>query len=204
VARAVLSPTTACAEGTATDCFTVSVMATEIAPVRRLLPLPDGRLLVLHENGAVTMLPSGTSEQPELAGRGEASTVALADVAADPDFPVNRFLYFATTSRTPGGARTVSVVRVRELADRVGEPAAIVSGLPAAPAGDPAISIGPDRRIYLAMPGPADDRAGSGYGARILRFTRDGRADGNARIGSPILAQGRVRPTRLVWDASSR
>jgi hypothetical protein len=123
-------------------------------------------------------------------------------VAADPDFAVNRFLYFAITRRAPDGQRTVSVVRVRELANRVGEPATIIADLPAAPVGNPAIAVGPERRIYLAMPGAADDP--TAYAGHVLRFTPDGRADGNARNGSPILAQGLARPTRLAWDAASR
>jgi len=198
VATPVPPPSTVCTAGTPADCFTVSVVAGDMAPVRRLLALADGRLLVLQEDGAVTMLPSGTSERPEfVAGAGAAAV----DVAADPDFPVNRFLYFATAVRTPDGRRSVSVVRVRELADRLGEPATLVADLPAAPAGNPAIAIGPDRRIYLAMPGAADDR--SGYGGQLLRFTADGKAAGHARTGSPIMAQGRAQPTRLAWDAAA-
>jgi hypothetical protein len=199
VAAPVPPPSTACTVGTPIECFAVSVVASDIAPVRRLLPLFDGRLLVLQQNGAVTMLPSGTSERPEFAARPGTSAV---DVAAHPDFHVNRFLYFAITARAPDGRRSASVVRVRELADRLGEPATLIADLPAAPAGDPAISIGPDRRIYLAMPGAADD--GSGYGGYLLRFTPDGRAAGDARTGSPILARGRSQPTRLAWDAASR
>jgi hypothetical protein len=80
----------------------------------------------------------------------------------------------------------------------VGEPATLVADLVAEPTGVPAIAIGPDRRVYLAMPGRADDLAE--YGGRVLRFTPDGRADGNAQLGSPILAQGRERPLRLAWD----
>jgi glucose/arabinose dehydrogenase len=200
--QSVPSPSTACAAGTPTDCFAVGLVATGIAPVRRLLSLPDGRLLALLENGGVTMLPSGSSERPEFAARGDASTVGVADVAADPDFHVNRFLYFATTARAPDGRRTVSVVRVRELADRLGEFATLVAELPAATAGNPAIAIGPDQRIYLAMPGAPEDRAG--YGGQILRFTGDGKAAGNARLGSPIAARGRAQPARLAWDATSR
>jgi hypothetical protein len=126
----------------------------------------------------------------------------VVDAAVGPDFQTNRFLYLATIASTPGGQRTVSVVRVRELADRVGEPATLVADLLAAPAGTPAIAIGPDRRIYLAMPGRTDDRVE--YGGHVLRFTPDGKAAGNAQLGSPVLTRGRADPTRLAWDAASR
>ena len=185
-----------------TECFAVTVIASDVAPVKRLLPLPDGRLLMLLESGAVIMLPSGTSERPEFGSSGSGPVVDVVDVAVDPDFDVNRFLYFATTAAARDGRRTISVVRARELVDRVGEAATIVADLPAAPGGNPAISIGPDRRIYLAMPGAAEDR--TAYGGHILRFTGEGRAAGNDRNGSPILARGFPQPTRLAWDGVSR
>jgi len=203
LADEILEPSVTCATGEPSACFRVTLVAAGVGPVRRLLGLPDGRLLVLLEDGAVTMLPSGTSERPAL-GRAEAgATVEVADVAADPDFQTTRFLYFATVASVPRGRRTVSVVRVRELADRVGEAATIVAELPVAPAGDPALSVGPDRHIYLAMPsGPPADR--HPYDGQVLRFTRDGAAAGHARSGSPILARGSMQPASLAWDAGSR
>ncbi len=89
----VAAPSTVCATETPTECFTVTVIARDLAPVRRLLPLPDGRLLVLLVSGAVTILPSGTSERPEFGSSGAGLIVDVVDVAADPDFGVNRFLY---------------------------------------------------------------------------------------------------------------
>lgn len=203
VADEIHEPSVTCATGEPSTCFTITLIAADIGPVRRLLPLPDGRLLVLLADGAVTMLPSGTSERPAL-GRAEAGvTVEAVDVAADPAFHTNQFLYLATVASEPSGRRTVSVVRVRELADRVGEAATIVADLPAARAGDPAVSLGPDGHIYLAMPsGPPADR--QPYDGHVLRFTRDGAAAGHARSGSPILARGNMRPASLAWDASSR
>jgi len=192
----------ACATETPTECFTVTVIATNVPPVRRLLPLPDGRLLILGQGGAVTMLPSGTSERLEFGAAGAGTAVDVVDVSADPDFGASRLVYLATTATARDGRRTVSVVRMRELADRLGEPATIVADLPASPGGDPAMSVGPDGRIYLAMPGSAAGRAG--YSGYVLRFTEDGRAAGNDRNGSPIFAEGPVRPTRLAWDAAAR
>ena len=101
--------------------FTGSVLAASIGPS---VDCSAARrpLLVLLEDGAVTMLPSSTTERPDL-GRAEAGrTIELADVALDPDFGTNRFLYFAAVATDAYGRRTVSVVRVRELADRMGRP----------------------------------------------------------------------------------
>jgi hypothetical protein len=155
---------------------------------------------VLHSHGHWQECPSG-STPADASGAG--ALVNIADVAADPDFGASRFVYLAMTATAPDGRRTVSVVRMREVADRLGEPATIVADLPASPGGDPAISIGPDGRIYLAMPG-STSAGRAGYPGYVLRFTHEGRAAGNDRNGSPILAESSARPTRLAWDAASR
>src|SRR5688572_7822374 len=194
-------PSTACTTAPASRCFGVGVIAAGVGPVRRLLPLPDGRLIVLREDGTLIVLPSGTSERPPL-GRGDTgSESVVADVAADPEFRTNRFLYFATLSGAPD-RREVSIIRVRELADRIGEAAAIVTGLPTTSIGEPVISVGSDHHVYLAMPlDPAVERRF--YDGHVLRFTRDGAAAGHARSGSPILAQGSIRPMSFVWADSA-
>ena len=120
-----------------------------------------------------------------------------------PGFPCQPVPVFRDHGARSRRERTVSVVRVRELADRVGEPATIVEGLPTGRVGNPVIAAGPDRHVYVAIPsGSADE--GVSYKGHVLRFTRDGGAAGSARIGTPILARGRAQPTRLVWDAASR
>jgi hypothetical protein len=197
---AVTVPSVACTSPE--ECFSVSLVATHLVPVRRLLSFADGRVLLLGERGTITILPSGVPEQVAFRTERAESNVTLADVGADPDFGSNRFLYFATTRRDLEGRRTVSVVRVREVAEHVGEAATIVADLPAAQTGDPSIAIGPDGSIYLAMPGERD--GGAGYAGYILRFTADGHAAGNDRNGSPILAEGPAQPARLLWDAWSR
>jgi hypothetical protein len=162
-----------------------------------LLPLPDGRLIVLREDGTLIVLPSGASERP-LLGRDHAGAgSAIVDVAADPEFGTNRFLYLATLGG-PAGRREVSIIRARELADRIGEAAAIVTGLPTASSAEPVISVGSDHHVYLAMPlDPAVEK--QVYDGHVLRFTPDGAAAGHARSGSPVLAQGSIRPMSFAW-----
>jgi hypothetical protein len=43
-------PSTVCTTAGTSTCFAVGVIATAVGPVRRLLPLPDGRLIVLRED----------------------------------------------------------------------------------------------------------------------------------------------------------
>jgi hypothetical protein len=157
-----------------------------------LVPLPDGRLIVLRQDGALIVLPSGATERPPLGGNDTGPGSGVVDVAADPEFGTNRFLYFATLGGAPG-RREVSIIRARELADRIGEAAAIVTGLPTTSVGEPVISAGSDHHLYLAMPlDPAVE--GQFYDGHVLRFTRDGAGAGHARSGSPILARGSIRP----------
>ena len=190
-------PSTACTTAGTSRCFAVGVIATEVGPVRRLLPLPDGRLIVLREDGTLMVFPSGVSERPPLGRDDTGPGSAVVDVAADPEFATNRFLYFATVGGAPG-RREVSIIRSRELADRIGEAAAIVTGLPTTSIGEPVISAGSDHHVYLAMPlDPAAER--QIYDGHVLRFTRDGAAAGHARSGSPVLAQGSIRPMSFAW-----
>lgn len=197
-------PFVTCATGDASLCFSVTVAATGLPPVRRLLSLPGARMLMLHENGHITFLPSGISEPLALGRSDPGAVVDVSDVAVDPDFETNRFLYFAAVATAPTGQRRVNVFRARETADRVGEAAMILS-LPASPVGQPAISAGFDERLYVAMPAMAGAvPAGRLYDGRLLRFTRDGAAAGNERLASPILATGSSRPMSLVWDAPFR
>jgi hypothetical protein len=165
--------------------------------VRRLVGLPDHTLVVLSAGGLVQVLPGGDRERLAVDSRHAAADVA--DIALDPDFLTNQYVYAATVASADAGRATISVVRFRELDGRFGQPASIVADLPAAAEGLPAISVGPDRRIYLAVPS-GDDRRGAGpYDGVVLRLTRDGAAAGYERAHSPILAIGSSRPASFGW-----
>ena len=129
----------------------------------------------------------------------------VADVAIDPDFRENRFVYMTVLASFPTGSRTVNVVRLREVNGSLGEAATIIPDLPVSPEGYPSISVGPDRHIYVAMPAAAGaasrERLYDGY---VLRYSRDGSAAGDARTGSPVLAQGSAPQASLVWDSNAR
>ena len=192
-----------CTTETPVRCFTAALLADDIGAVLHLATLPDSRLLLLLDDNAIRILPSGELQSLDVGRREPGTRLDVADVAVDPDFDVNRFLYFAVISSRPGLRRTMRVVRFRELADRLGEAATIVPDFPVASAGNPALSIGPDRQLYVATPaasGPLD--VDTAYDGLVLRFTRDGAAAGNAGAGSPILAFGSVAPTSLVWADS--
>jgi hypothetical protein len=144
------------------------------------------------------------SEPLELGRFEPDAVVEFSDVAVDPHFDSNRFLYLATVVTAPGRERRMDVFRAREIAERVGEAAMIVS-LPASPAGYPAMSAGPDERLYVAMPAEAGAATGRHPSdGRLLRFTRDGASAGHERSGSPILGIGSSKPTSLAWNSEAR
>jgi len=192
----VTVPSAACAQLVST-CFAISAVSDNFGDVRRLVALPDGRLLALSSGAVAQVLPGGDRER--LAVDSRHGAVDVADLAVDPDFLTNRYVYAAVVASTEDGRAATSVVRFRELGGRFGEPATIATEMPSAAEGLPAISIGPDRRIYLAIPA-ADSRAGAGpYDGAVLRLTREGAAAGYERARSPILAIGSSRPASLAW-----
>jgi hypothetical protein len=192
-------PDVACARLVST-CFAISTVSGDVGDVRRLAALPDSRLLALSSGGVAQVLPGGDRERLPIDARHAAADVA--DIAVDPDFLTNHYVYAALVASGDDGRATTSVVRFRELAGRFGEPATIAADLPAAQ-GPPAISAGPDRRLYLALPS-ADDRRGAGpYDGVVLRLTREGAAAGYERARSPILAVGSSRPASFAWVDSA-
>lgn len=191
-------PALACSART---CFDVSLVADDLGAVERLVSLPDGRLLAFYADAIVRSLPDGIAQRLQLDRSG---TARFADIAVDPDFLSNRFVYLAASARADGGRSAVSIVRMREVAGRLGEPATIATELPAAGEDTPAIAIGPDARIYLALPSGNQRPAGGPYDGLVLRLTREGAAAGDERTNSPIIASGSARPSSFGWLGDGR
>lgn len=197
--RIVLEPSApppACTPPLPTPCWAATELAPSVAPTRRILPLPDGRLLLVHDDAGLTMLPSMTTDRLPL-GRAVAGTrIDIDDVAASPDFAADGMVYFAVVA-TGADRRTVRVIRGRVVGDRVGEPAILVPDLPLAGEARPALTIGSDRHLYLALPAAPGRRPRDPYAGMLLRFSTDGRAAG---VGaSPVVALAGAEPAPMVW-----
>jgi hypothetical protein len=190
------APWLTCFSGDSSTCFAVSPVATDLPEVERIATLPDNRVLAVFAGGVVQVLPDGEPQRVDV-NRGQA--VNIAAVAIDPEFVSNRFVYLATVAPSADGRNAVTIVRMRELAGSLGDAATIAVDLPAAQ-GRPAMSIGPDRRIYLALPSAGGQRSRGGpYDGLVLRLTRDGSAAGYERMNSPVLAVGSDRPSSFAW-----
>jgi hypothetical protein len=196
--RSTGAPQVSCLPNQPGVCLTVDQVIHVAASVRRIVALPDDRMLLLGEDGVFTTLPSLVTDKPRLSATADVR-VEVSDVAAHLDFDATHFLYLAVTSTYPDGRRTVGVVRVREMLGQFGEVATIVPELPMPAPGYPAISAGPDEFLYLAVPGRAPTSADDPYEGTILRYTDSGEAAGHARNGSPVWAHGLTEPSDLLW-----
>jgi glucose/arabinose dehydrogenase len=172
-----------------------------------LAKLPDGRLLIAERRGVVRIAQNGLLRQE--------SAVVLADVdaeggdrvtlAIDRDFARTRFVYVAYAARDSGGGRNGKVVRFREAGGTLGEPAAVVDGLPAE-AGPPRVRIGPDGALYISTAalhrGDADDLAK--YAGKVLRFTAEGATPADNPIrSSPVFSFGSPGQPDVGWEPAS-
>jgi len=198
--HAAAVPPRACA---GQDCYGVSVLATGEGSISRIKGLGDDAALMLRDAGQVLLLRSQRVSVAYSLQQDDPGASAIADLAVDPDFANNRFVYLAVVS----ASSRVRVVRLRELADRLAEAATIVPDLQIARDVMPRLSMAADRRLYLAIPpAPAGAAAQSSDGV-ILAFTDDGRSAG-AASGSPVLARGPRQPATLesnrgwLWAAS--
>ena len=168
-----------------------------------LVTAADGRVLVAEANGHVRVI------RPDEPGREAAALDAHAlldpplmgplGVALHPDFARNHFVYLAfLAEEQPAGAR-LRIVRLRETADLLGEPATLFEAPvtaafqdPSVPilgaahgspdslsAGAPRLAFGPDRLLYVLLPPETEfDREPSASRplASMLRLADDGRA----------------------------
>jgi hypothetical protein len=196
-------PSRACA---GQECYGVSVLARGQGVITRIEALSDGGVLMVRDGRDVLLVRSGAVATAYRLREDDPTASAIADLAVDPDFANNRFVYLAIVSGSSASSR-VRIVRVRELADRLAEAATIVSDLQIAGDVMPRLSIAADRHLYLAIPAAPVGVRRQSYDGLILAFTDDGRSAGGA-AGSPVLARGPQQPATLqpspgwMWAAS--
>jgi hypothetical protein len=127
--------------------------------------------------------------------------VRFGALAFDSSFETTRHVFVSEIEVRGDGTREMSIVRYREVNNSLGERSALVTGLSMPASGDAPFTLGTDGRIYVALPTTAAASAQTAYGARVLRFERDGSVARDSRGASPILANGYSRPTALSWDS---
>ena len=198
-------PARACA---GPGCYNVSLMARGQGSITRLEALGDDAVLMLRDGTDVLVLRSGQVTIAYQLRRDDPRSSAIADIAVDPDFARNQFVYLAVVTTSPQGS-SVRLVRAREVGDRLAEIATIVPDFPIGHEVSPRLAVSADRHLYLAIPVATDGSARQPYDGSIVAFTDDGRSAG-ASVGSPVLARGPEQPATierggaaLIWLGAS-
>jgi hypothetical protein len=195
---------TTCAEGG--QCTQIRTLAKRAAPATSLAPAPDGRLFLVEGNRTV-LVAAGDAVLPTPALVADDPTVTFGAVAVDPAFTRTHFVFVGEIQSMADGRRQLTIARYREVANRLGERAAIVAGLPLPAAGSAPIGIDAAGRLYAAMPALAGRDP---YSAMLLRFAPDGTTPKDNATFSPVYAAGlpvplamAVSPAGSIWLAGT-
>jgi glucose/arabinose dehydrogenase len=168
--------------------------------------LPDGTALVAERpTGRVVRIgPDGGAATagtvPGVADQGEGGLLGLAVVPGGGAAIANVYAYFTSTS---GDNR---VVRMPYRGGRLGAPAPVLTGIPAAGNHNGGrIVLGPDGNLWIGT-GDAGDRAESqdrgSLGGKILRIRPDGSVPrDNPFPGSPVWSYGHRNVQGLAFDS---
>lgn len=184
--------------------FVVDAVAAGLDRPSALARLPDGRLLVGEGGGRIRIAESGVLRQEPAAvlHDADAGGNGRMSLAVARDFENSRHVYVGYIGASAQGGRSGRVVRFREVAGALGEPAVIVDSLPA-DAGAPVVKVGPDGLLYVATPALDARAAGDlgSYAGKLLRFNTDGTTpEGNPLRQSPTLSSGHAGQFDFDWE----
>lgn len=169
----------------------VDAVMTDVPWPVQLAALPDGRVLVGQGDGRVRVFhgaaPDHVTEALDAATLFDPPPLGGVSVTAAPPADAARgHVFLSYIAQDGDGTRRLSVVRVRDVDGRLGEPAAILDAPLAPPSAGAVddiapgsrIATGPDALLYVLLPqGAALDGAVSadGAAAAIVRLAPDGR-----------------------------
>ena len=165
---------------------------------------PDGRLFVVERGGRIWVFRPGQL-RPDLAldVGGADQPIDLLDLALDPEFLDNGFVYVLQAEHGQLESPGLLLVRYRALGNSLAQAAVVLTDLPIAPSPASArIRFGPDGLLYVASGGARDvDEAQdlASYAGKILRVRGDGGIPGDNPFASPVYSLGHRHPGGFDW-----
>lgn len=192
-----------CPRFTSQVCYAIESVIRVPGALSSVADAGDGRVFAVEGGTRIRVIErDGVIREPALVtGAG----VTLNAVRVGADFPYTRFVFVGQVHTRYDSEREFRIVRYREVGGRFGEGAALVTGIVLPLLGDAPFAIDAQGRFYVAVPadGPSSG-APQPYAATLLRFDADGRAAGNSRGASPILARGFVDVRAIEVDTAER
>ena len=190
------------------DQVELSVVARGLRHPWSLAFLPDGAMLVTERHSGLRLIRPGRAPSALLEG-GPPNVLAQSDsgyldVALDPDFASNRFVYLAFAEGTEASNRT-AIWKARLASDRLVDGRVIfrvnvAKKGPAHPGGR--LLFLPDRTLLLSVGDGFDYRDASqdmtSHLGKLLRLTRTG----EAAPGNPLIGRPGVAPE--IWTSGHR
>ena len=183
----------------------VDVVARQLERPTAIAVMPDGALLIGDASGRIAAARGGAvNPTPALAiaDAGSGTGGGVLDVELDPQFERNHFVYVLDVSA--GDRPAFRLARFRAAADRLGERAVLLGGIPASPvAPSGALAFAPDGTLLVALDDGGDGRASrlaSSLNGKVLRLNPDGSTPRDQPSGSPVYGGTLRSPRSLDWD----
>ena len=187
-------------DGSGQRCFLAQEWARTAEAIHSISVAPDARVFAVQRTAEIRVATeAGLVETPALSATADER---FDTVVVDPAFLSTHYVFASRIGMRPDGTRDLSIVRYREVANRLGEAATLITELPLPPEGQAPFTVDASGHVYIAM--PAWDGNRDPYAATILRFDRDGRVPAASSSTSPVIATGISDPVSLVWDRAGR
>jgi LPXTG-motif cell wall-anchored protein len=182
--------------------FVDKQIASGLTSPTSMTTLPDGRLLVLQQNGVVRLIKNDAMQSTNFYAVPNVDVFSergCLGITADPNFSSNGYVYLYCAIRQSATVSNNQVLRITANGDVAGNQQAILS-LPTIPVGTEyhmggGLRFGPDGKLYIAVGGHEDGRVepasnsfsqqlGSPFG-KLLRINPDGSTPGdNPYVGT--------------------
>jgi len=177
------------------QCYVAAPLLHSSMRVGSLAVDPFGQLYFVEGDSRVRVVSATGASEVVL----DAADVGarILGLAVDPQFVISRSVFVAEASAREQG--TFDIARYRNIANRFGEHAVLVPGLPTT--ASPLLTLDGAAHIFAVLPAASPSRLG--YGGLVLRYNSDGSVPRENPLGSPIFSRGYDEPTAAVVDAQN-